>query len=569
MSHENYDYWYLVGHSLMGGSVWKFNLEYPVYIFVALLKLCLQAVSFFTLAIFLAFAAEEFVVHARLIRADLLVFTFAEIGIILLPLLENKYNAITAKRTADNIFSYFNLYETRKSLYDAWTHSPERVFGVVNTLYWILQDSPEILADLQSRLFESILFNGIFVGLLFYTGNIWIGIAGLVGVILFFIGFVLYFGTVKMGLRKQNGIAARFKDQNSGEYYSILSQQQGIVNPVLPLLETCAPPSREIVDSREYFDLRTYKFKRTQALYAVIQIFVLAVVLLGSTYILSIMNKIILLIVIYFPRIFLYCSVFYDFEMHRYKRRMQLVGISDIVSKCTTPSGRDDDDDDDLVIYGHSLLTNDDSPIIHIERGLHSFDVIPHKVQLVDGGSGAGKTLYMKGLFGVSRQRSGSDITVSLNNNKTITVSSLQTRAVFIQQNILSLYSWNERLLLTAENLFGNNYTLFKPILRDVFFIKENVLPKSPQKTFNTFLSTGEKQRLVLASYFVRFLYEKKPDIIIMDEYDANLDPKTSISIIGWAIKNIPAFFVLSTHHNEVKEFLTKNDHVSSVIKIT
>jgi len=185
----------------------------------------------------------------------------------------------------------------------------------------------------------------------------------------------------------------------------------------------------------------------------------------------------------------------------------------------------------DVGIYHYKLLKN--KPILFVENLYKryprkkqpainhiSFNVYPGQFHAFIGANGAGKTTSIKSIIGAYSLWEG---TVLINGKKNTSVAA-KKRLGYIPENArfpakMSCYSY----LVWMARLSGVEKEAAKKFAEAK--LKELNLKNLRNKSPNSF-SSGQKKKVLLAQALIN-----DPDILVMDEPAANLDPKARIEL--------------------------------------
>lgn len=166
------------------------------------------------------------------------------------------------------------------------------------------------------------------------------------------------------------------------------------------------------------------------------------------------------------------------------------------------------------------------------------------------GRSGSGKTTFLKILAGLIKPASGT-IDVSLVENG----RPRNRHIAYIPQNLGLVRNMTalENVVTGALGYTGTIRSIFGNFPREVYQRAEQILKelgiagKSHRKIWN--LSGGERQRVAIARALLQ-----NPKIILADEFVSQLDPVTSMEILG-VMKELAAnkiAFLITTHDVEL-----------------
>ena len=189
---------------------------------------------------------------------------------------------------------------------------------------------------------------------------------------------------------------------------------------------------------------------------------------------------------------------------------------------------------------------------------LYDFNLSIQKGEFVFviGASGSGKSTLIKMLYREERPDKGSIIIGGID------VARLKNRKVYILRRKLGVVFQDFKLLpkLTvfenvafAMEVFGYDKAA---IQRRVLEVLDLVGLKNKVRQYPDQLSGGEQQRVVIARAIVN-----NPKLLICDEPTGNLDPKTSMEIMG-VLENINAnlgtTIIMATHDVEIVNKMKK-----------
>ncbi len=144
-----------------------------------------------------------------------------------------------------------------------------------------------------------------------------------------------------------------------------------------------------------------------------------------------------------------------------------------------------------------------------------SFNVYPGQFHAFIGGNGAGKTTTIKSLIGAYFKWSGTVLIGGIRNDK----EEAKLRIGYIPENAKF-----------PEQMSARSYLLWMIMLSGISKVKANKIVSSKLKELNMWnlrnrspntFSSGQKKKILLAQALIH-----NPDIIIMDEPVANLDPR-------------------------------------------
>lgn len=163
------------------------------------------------------------------------------------------------------------------------------------------------------------------------------------------------------------------------------------------------------------------------------------------------------------------------------------------------------------------------------------------------GSNGAGKTTTIKSIIGATKNFEGKIYINKLSNDSSKSlakVAYVPEVAIFPpKMNLINFLLWNARMVGFRKNQA-------KKIIKNI--IKKLNLEKFEYKKPANF-SSGEQKKVLLAQALL-----KNPDIFVMDEPAANLDPQTRFELFGY-LKQLQeegkTIFISSHVLNEIGEY--------------
>lgn len=171
---------------------------------------------------------------------------------------------------------------------------------------------------------------------------------------------------------------------------------------------------------------------------------------------------------------------------------------------------------------------------------------IDKNIILIDGKTGCGKSLFAKIIAGEM-----DETYYNLHNDDMqITFNDLIKERIIINQKTSEEYTYNGSIQLTLNKLYPMNNDMIN-IFEIVDFLKIFNLDNKINFSNNSFsnkLSGGEKQRVILSSFFWKII-QTKPSYVIIDEPEKGLDESTLLNIMKWFFDNYKGLIILITHN--------------------
>ncbi len=212
----------------------------------------------------------------------------------------------------------------------------------------------------------------------------------------------------------------------------------------------------------------------------------------------------------------------------------------DIINK-TKEEGKREFVNGDIIYQDFSIKIEDKVLFDHFNYRFEK-----NKKYVIIGRSGIGKSMLLKSLIKKNNQYNGEIILAGTN------IREIYEQDLYHHINYVSMDSY----LFNAS--VDDNISMFDTAV-DIRDIKEKLhitaIDYSSDKPLNEVVSSGEKQRILLARSFVR-----DASIYIFDEPTSNLDPKTAEKVHQMILDLDKTVIVIS--HNQQEEFLNQFDDI-------
>lgn len=176
-----------------------------------------------------------------------------------------------------------------------------------------------------------------------------------------------------------------------------------------------------------------------------------------------------------------------------------------------------------------------------------NFEIQKHQIFGISGESGSGKTTLIKLLLGIYPVGSG-QILIDGQNIDRLNLAEFRKQVGYLPQEPMFFAGTIIENLTFGLNEFNSSEIEFlcsKCLIHDFIISLPNGYDTGIGNTGNK-LSGGQKQRLALARALIR-----KPEILILDEPDKNLDEKSILSILAY-IKQMKITTILISHNSSL-----------------
>ena len=176
-----------------------------------------------------------------------------------------------------------------------------------------------------------------------------------------------------------------------------------------------------------------------------------------------------------------------------------------------------------------------------------NFEIKKHQIFGISGESGSGKTTLIKLLLGIYPVGSG-QILIDGQNIDRLNLAEFRKQVGYLPQEPMFFAGTIIENLTYGLNEFNSSEIEFlcsKCLIHDFIISLPNGYDTEIGNTGNK-LSGGQKQRLALARALIR-----KPEILILDEPDKNLDEKSILSILAY-IKQMKITTILISHNSSL-----------------
>jgi ABC-type bacteriocin/lantibiotic exporter with double-glycine peptidase domain len=176
-----------------------------------------------------------------------------------------------------------------------------------------------------------------------------------------------------------------------------------------------------------------------------------------------------------------------------------------------------------------------------------NFEIKKHQFFVITGESGSGKTTLIKLLLGVHRVKSG-QVLIDGRNIETVDRGELRKRIGFLPQDpVFFTGTIHENLVYGLDDIDPAEIEFHcKKCLIHDFIVS---LPNGYQTEIGNGgkrISGGQRQRLAIARALIR-----KPEILVLDEPDKNLDGKSISDILAY-IRQSNTTTILITHDDSI-----------------
>ena len=176
-----------------------------------------------------------------------------------------------------------------------------------------------------------------------------------------------------------------------------------------------------------------------------------------------------------------------------------------------------------------------------------NFEIKKHQIFGIYGESGSGKTTLIKLLLGIYPVGSG-QILIDGQNIEKLNLAEFRKQVGYLPQEPM-FFSGTifENLIYGLDDINTSEIELFcsKCLIHDFIISLPNGYETEIGNTGNK-LSGGQKQRLAIARALIR-----KPEILILDEPDKNLDENSILHILAY-IKQMRITTILISHNNRL-----------------
>jgi polar amino acid transport system ATP-binding protein len=172
-----------------------------------------------------------------------------------------------------------------------------------------------------------------------------------------------------------------------------------------------------------------------------------------------------------------------------------------------------------------------------------SFEIRKNECVAIMGPSGSGKTTIAKMINGLINPDSGHVFVNGMKlNQKHIYYIRKQTSFIFQNFNLFIHMNALENIIYTPINVYNKKEEL---VLKEARFLAEKFRVEHVLEKYPSQLSGGQKQRIAIIRSLIL-----EPDIIIMDEPTASLDPEMTSEVVGMIqeIKRGGITVVIVTH---------------------